>query len=157
MARVQIVVFDVGGREFGIEAKLVNGIMRAKKISIQPVPNSSDSIAGMINWRGKVSYVIDLRKKFNMEDGLLADETKIIMAYANDSIVGFLVDEVTDIVIFNSEEIEQAPSFIQQSLNQCITGIGKLEDRLIVMLDLNKLLLVEVSDPIFPGSAAKSS
>lgn len=148
MARIQIVVFEVAGREFGIDAKLVSGIMRTNKISIQTVPHSEDSIEGMINWRGKVSYVLNVRKKFKLDSQLLNEDSKIVMAYVNDSIVGFLVDEVTDIVTFNSEEIEQAPSFIQQSLNQCITGIGKLDDRLVVMLDLDKMLAASASEAV---------
>ncbi|SMC34914.1 chemotaxis protein CheW [Sporomusa malonica] len=157
MARIQMVVFDIDGREFGIDAKLVNGIMRANKVSIQTVPSSSDAIEGMINWRGKVSYVLNLRKKFKLDRQSFAEERKIMMAYANDSIVGFLVDEVTDIITFNSEEIEPAPSFIQQSLNQCITGIGKIEDRLVVMLDLDKILVSGEVDSALLGSLIVSS
>lgn len=147
MARIQMVVFDIAGREFGIDAKLVSGIMRASKVSIQTVPNSSEAIEGMISWRGKVSYVLNLRKKFQIEDKAAAtEESKIIMAYTQDAVVGFLVDEVTDIVPFNSEEIEPAPGFIQKSLNQCITGIGKLDERLVVMLDLDNMVAAGEGD-----------
>ncbi len=140
MARVQYVVFEVAGREFGIEARLVNGIIRANKVSIQMVPNSSDAVEGMINWRGKVSYVLSMRKKFRIDNAAATEDSKIIMAYANDSVIGFLVDEVTDIITFNADEIEAAPPFIQKSISQCVTGIGKMDERLVVMLNVEKLL-----------------
>jgi len=140
MARIQIVVFDIGGNEFGIEANLVYGIIRTNKVSIQRIPVSSDDIEGMISWRDKVRYVFNLGKKLKIPSQALHIESKIIMIHANELIIGCLVDEVTDIVLFNSEEIEPAPSFVEQNGNQYITGIGKVDDRLIVMLDMNKLL-----------------
>ena len=94
----------------------------------------------MINWRDKVRYVFNLRKKLQLEMSTVSNDSKIIMVHANDLIVGCLVDEVTDILLFNSEEIEPAPSFIHQSENKYVTGIGKVEERLIIMLDLDKLL-----------------
>jgi purine-binding chemotaxis protein CheW len=70
----------------------------------------------------------------------LNDDSEIIMVHANELMVGCLVDEVTDIVLFNSEELEPAPPFIQESESKFITGIGKVEERLIIMLDITKLL-----------------
>ncbi|WP_425060136.1 Chemotaxis protein CheW [Sporomusa carbonis] len=94
----------------------------------------------------KLVISINLHKKFKIEGKPSTDDSKIITAYVNNSILGFLVDEVTDIITFNSEEIEQAPSFIQRSLSQSITGIGKLDDRLVVMLDLEKTLNTEETE-----------
>jgi purine-binding chemotaxis protein CheW len=151
MARVQYVVFEVAGREFGVEAGLVNGIIRANKVSIQMVPNSSDAVEGMINWRGKVSYVLNMRKKFRIDNAAATEDSKIIMAYTNNSVVGFLVDEVTDIITFNAEEIEAAPPFIQKSISQCVTGIGKMDERLVVMLNVEKLLDSDDADLLLPA------
>lgn len=140
MARVQIVVFEIGGSEFGIEANLVHGIIRTNKVNIQCVPISSDDVEGMINWRDKIRYVFNLNKKLKLASQTLREESKIIIVHANELMVGCLVDEVTDIVPFNSEEIEPAPVFIQQADHQYITGVGRVDDRFIVMLNMDKLL-----------------
>ena len=140
MARVQIVVFEIGGNEFGIQANLVHGIIRANKVGIQCVPVAPDDVEGMMNWREKVRYVFNLSKKLKIDSQALQEERKIIMVHANELIVGCLVDEVTDILLFHSEEIEPAPLFIQQAENQYITGIGKVDERFVVMLNVDKLL-----------------
>ncbi len=140
MARVQMVVFEMNGTEFAIEAVTVHGIIRANRVSIQVVPGTLGNMEGMINWRDNVRYVFNLRKKLKLENQVINDESKIIMVQTNERIVGCLVDEVTDIVVFNSEEIEAAPSFIQEAESKFIIGIGKVEERLIVMLDMDHLL-----------------
>lgn len=140
MARVQIVVFEIDGTEFGIEASVVNGIIRTNKVHLQIVPGTLGNIEGMISWRDKVRYVFNLRNMLKLANKALHDDSKIIMVHANELMVGCLVDEVTDIVLFNSEELEPAPPFIQESESKFITGIGKVEDRLIIMLDIAKLL-----------------
>ena len=151
MARVQIVVFEIGGNEFGIQANLVHGIIRANKVAIQCVPVAPDDVEGMMNWREKVRYVFNLSKKLKIDSQALQEERKIIMVHANELIVGCLVDEVTDILVFNSEEIEDAPLFIQQGENQYITGIGKIDERFVVMLDVDQLL----SGAVIEGFSAK--
>lgn len=140
MARVQMVVFELDGNEFGIEASVVNGIIRTNKVNLQALPGTLGSMEGMISWRDKVRYVFNLHHKLKLVSEVVNNDSKIIMVHANGLMVGCLVDEVTDIVLFNSEEIEPAPPFIQDSENQFITGIGKVEDRLIIMLDIAKLL-----------------
>jgi purine-binding chemotaxis protein CheW len=140
MARVQMVVFEMNGTEFAIEAATVHGIIRANRVNIQVVPGTLGNMEGMINWRDNVRYVFNLRKKLKLENQVINDESKIIMVQTNERIVGCLVDEVTDIVVFNSEEIEAAPSFIQEAESKFIIGIGKVEERLIVMLDMDHLL-----------------
>ncbi|WP_235334085.1 chemotaxis protein CheW [Pelosinus fermentans] len=140
MARVQMVVFEMNGTEFALEAATVHGIIRANRVNIQVVPGTLGNMEGMINWRDNVRYVFNLRKKLKLENQVINDESKIIMVQTNERIVGCLVDEVTDIVVFNSEEIEAAPSFIQEAESKFIIGIGKVEERLIVMLDMDHLL-----------------
>ncbi len=140
MARVQIVVFEIDDTEFGIEASVVNGIIRTNKVHLQIVPGTLGNIEGMISWRDKVRYVFNLRNMLKLADKALHDDSKIIMVHAHELMVGCLVDEVTDIVLFNSEELEPAPSFIQASESKFITGIGKVENRLIIMLDIAALL-----------------
>ncbi|OAM96222.1 purine-binding chemotaxis protein CheW [Pelosinus fermentans] len=140
MARVQMVVFEINGTEFAIEAAIVHGIIRTNRVTIQEVPGTLGNMEGMINWREKVRYVFNLRKKLKLENQVINDETKIMMVQTNERIVGCLVDEVTDIVVFNSEEIEAAPSFIQDAESKFIIGIGKVEERLVVMLDMDHLL-----------------
>jgi len=140
MARVQIIVFEIDGREFGMEATRVSGILRAKKYDIQKIPSSAVALEGMISVRGKVHYVFNLRSVLKIEDCSIPEEGKILMVYVNNLILGCIVDEVTDILVFNSDEFEPAPSFAQGKENQYINGIGKVDERLIVMINIDALL-----------------
>lgn len=153
MARVQMIVFEIGENEFAIDAKLVNGIIRANKTHIQPVPTSSSHIDGMINWRDKVRYVFNVCKILRINNSSLVEDQKIIMVHSQELIIGCLVDEVTDILTFNSEEIETAPSFISNTdaTCKCVSGVCKVDDRLIVILDVSTLLSLpgfEVGDTL---------
>ena len=145
MARMQVLIFEIDGRKFGIDANLTSGILRGKKYTIQKLPTTSGSISGsiegMINLRGKISYIFNLRKKFKMDHVANDEESKIIMVYINELSVGCIVDEVTDIIMFDSDEFEQVPLLIREKEKQYITGIGKVQDELIIMLNLSALLI----------------
>lgn len=136
----QLVVFEIEGQEFGLDVKTVNGILQAKKFPIKKVPNTPPVIEGVINLRGQVNYIYNLRKKLNFPERPVDDETKVIMIYAGEVLVGVLVDEVTDIVKIPDEDIDETPDFITGGEDKYITGIGKLDGRLIEILDSHKLL-----------------
>ena len=145
MAISQIVIFEIDGSEYGIDALAVNGILRAQKYKIQKVPGLPSIVEGMINLRGQVNYIYNLRNKFGLPEIADKEENKFIMLNVDDHVVGCIVDEVTDIVHFNEEELQAAPA-IASSLNvSYIKGIAKVEERMIIMLDPMQLLIAEES------------
>lgn len=142
MAFIQLVTFEIGGEEYGVDINAVNGIIKSKNYKIFKAPNSSKCLEGMINLRGKINPVFNLKKKFqpNYETDDINEDSKIIIINNNDSTVGFLVDEVTDIFRINDEDIDiMSDSVIYDNLGY-IKGIGKIEDKMIFILDLIQVL-----------------
>ncbi|MCE5284850.1 MAG: chemotaxis protein CheW [Pelosinus sp.] len=138
MAAKQFVVFLVNGEEYGIEVTAVNGILRYKNYKIKKLPTVPAIIEGVINLRGKVNYIYNLNKMFAHSANAIDPESKIMMVYAAEQTVGYIVDEVTDIVHIDEADIEPAPASISSIQGEYISGIGKLDERLIIMLDIEK-------------------
>lgn len=142
MANMQLVIFEINDSEYGIDALSINGILRALKYKIQKIPGLPREIEGMINLRGQVNYIFNLRNKFGLGEMTNAEESKFIMLNINDHVVGCIVDEVTDIVHFNDEEIQPAPTISSTLALNYIRGIGKVDERMIIILDPAELLSV---------------
>jgi len=140
---IQLVIFELDNEEYGIAVSAVNGILRSSKFKIQALPGTDKSIEGMINLRGQVNYIFNLRTKFNLIDKEISLESKFIMLNAQESTIGCIVDEVTDIVKLNDEDVQAAPNFICDINANYILGIGKLEDRMIIILDPEKIFASE--------------
>lgn len=143
MASTRLVVFELNGAEYAVDALVVNGILRLKKFKVQKIPGLPKVIEGMINLRGKVNYVFNLKAKFDLPDEGLGDESKIIMLNVNDSVAGCIVDEVTDIVKVEDENLQIPPNFIASFNSRYIKSIVKVGERLIIVLDFNELLSTE--------------
>ncbi|WP_094603975.1 hypothetical protein SPSIL_044000 [Sporomusa silvacetica DSM 10669] len=141
MSRVQLVVFEMDGQEFGIDARLINGILRAKRCNIQKVPSMPKEIEGRISLRGNVIYGYNLRYKLNLENTPIKEESKIIIASTNDMPIGCIVDEIKDIVYFDDEEIERPICLETGGETQYIDGIGRVGERRIFILDFDRLLV----------------
>ncbi len=139
MANIQVVVFDMADEEFGIDVTAVNGILRLKNFKIRKLPSLPPYIEGVINLRGKVNYIYNLNRLFELPEKPIDVESKIIMVYVGEQTVGYIVDEVTDIVNIPEENIEHAASFITKIQGEYVTGVGKIDDRLIIMLDTEKI------------------
>ena len=140
---MQLVIFELENEEYGIDVSAVNGILRSSKFKIQNLPGTDKSIEGIINLRGQVNYIFNLRTKFNLTDKEISTESKFIMLNANESTIGCIVDEVTDIVKLNDEDVQPAPNFICDINANYIQGIGKLDDRMIIILDTEKIFATE--------------
>lgn len=143
MATIQLVIFEIGDSEYGIDALAVSGVLRSKKFKIQKLPGLPNTIEGMINLRGQVNYIYNLRTKFGLAALENAEESKFIMINTGTQSIGYLVDEVTDIVRFDDAELQSLPSASAgQSINY-IKGVGKVDDRMIIILDPSRLLASE--------------
>lgn len=135
---LQLVGFKVGTEEFGVDILKVQEINRMLKIT--KVPNAPDFVEGVVNLRGRIIPVIDLRKRLAIENKEHDNKTRIIVVDIQGNIVGFIVDEVNEVLRISKEIIESPPELVAQVDSDFITSVAKLEDRIIILLDLDNLL-----------------
>ncbi|MZP30514.1 chemotaxis protein CheW [Heliobacterium undosum] len=140
MAVLQLVTFELCGEEFAIDIDIVNGILKLKSYTIVKIPSASNGLEGIINLRGKAVPVFNMKKRFHYADTGVSEDSKIIALNNNGAIVGFIVDDVTDIFKLKDEDFEPLPSSITHNCDGYIKGIGKNDDRIIIILDLIKAL-----------------
>jgi purine-binding chemotaxis protein CheW len=140
MAFVQLVTFELCGEEYGIDINSINGIVKSKSYKVIKVPNSPKYLEGIINLRGRINPIFNLKKKFHMDDKTINEDSKIIIVNNEEATVGFIVDEVTDIFKLNDDDIESVPGSINGNDRAYIKGIANFEDRIILILDLIKTM-----------------
>ena len=140
MSKKQFVVFTVNSEEFGINIDRINSIERMMEIF--KVPNTPDYIEGLVNLRGKVHTVFNLRKRFGLPCPAFDDNTKIIMINEADSIVGIIVDEVKKIIKADDSEFEDAPKALSNLRDQFLSGTVKTDGGVIMLLDADRVLTV---------------
>ncbi len=133
--------FVLGNEQYGIEILKVREIIGI--MSITPIPRTPDFIKSVINLRGKVIPVIDLRLKFDMEEIEHTTETCIIVVDVKGILVGTLVDTVSEVLDIKKDEIEPAPSFGSSIDTDYILGMAKSKDSVKILLDINRVLSVE--------------
>lgn len=135
---LQLVTFSIGEEEFGVDILKVQEIIRTMEIT--KVPRAPDFVEGVINLRGKVIPIIDLRKRFGLSARGHDKHTRIIVIEINNMIVGFVVDSVSEVLRIPASTVEPPPPVVSGLESEYISGVGKLEDRLLILLDLNRLL-----------------
>jgi purine-binding chemotaxis protein CheW len=135
---MQLVTFSIGDEEFGVDILKVQEIIRMMEIT--RVPRAPDFVEGVINLRGKVIPIIDLRKRFGLVARGHDKHTRIIVIEINMMIVGFVVDSVSEVLRIPSSTVEPPPPVVSGMESEYISGVGKLEDRLLILLDLDRLL-----------------
>ncbi|HEX9059341.1 MAG TPA: chemotaxis protein CheW [Clostridia bacterium] len=138
MANQQFVIFDLNNESFGIAITQIREII--KPVEIFKVPDTPTYIEGLINLRGKVHTVFNLRKKLNLPPKEIDDTAKIIIVSFNDTPIGFVVDEVNEIIRVEDESIEPAPQSISSVNVKFISGVAKVEDKIILIFDLQNAL-----------------
>jgi purine-binding chemotaxis protein CheW len=140
---MQLVGFVIGKELFGVDILMVQEIIRETPIT--PIPNSPDFIEGVINLRGNIIPVIDLRKRLNLQDLIApAGQLWIMILNVNGRITGFIVDSVTQVLKVPSNSIKPPPDIVVSGLqSQYITGVCRIDKRLLILLDFNRILLVE--------------
>lgn len=136
----KFVVFKLENEEYGID------ILRVKEIkevlNITRVPKAAPFVKGVINLRGEVIPIVDLRKKFNLPkaENIEKKNSRIIFISMDEMNVGLMVDTSSEVLEINNEAIEEAPSAIGNIEQSYINGIGKVDQRLIILLDVAKIL-----------------
>lgn len=132
------VVFKLFNEEYGID------ILRVKEIkemmNITRIPKAAHFVRGVINLRGEVIPIVDLRKKFNLPPGEDTENTRIVIVTIDDITVGLVIDSSSEVLELSSDLIEEAPSSVGSIDQACISGIGKMNNRLIILLDVAKIL-----------------
>jgi purine-binding chemotaxis protein CheW len=142
----QLVVFAIGEEEFGIDIEHVNSI--EKMLELFKIPNTPDYIEGLVNLRGKVHTVFNLRKRFRMPCPDFTENTKIIMANTSASVIGIIVDEVKKIIKVDESEFEATPKALSNLRDKFLSGIVIAEDRVIMLLDVEKIVSAEDFAPV---------
>jgi len=135
---LQLVTFTISNEEFGLDILRVQEIIRTMEIT--RVPRAPEFVEGVINLRGKVIPIIDLRRRFGMESKKHDSQTRIIVVEIHSMIVGFVVDSVSEVLRIQSSTVEPPPAVVSGIESEYISGVGKLEDRLLILIDLDKLL-----------------
>jgi purine-binding chemotaxis protein CheW len=135
---LHIVGFQVGRETYGVPIASLHEIVRVTEIT--SVPDSPDYIEGVINLRGKIVSVIDLRKRFGTRQIANNKKNRILVVELNGRLTGLIVDAASDVLKIPADDVEAAPAVFQEGGLNCVTGLGKYKGRLIVLLDINKLL-----------------
>jgi len=140
---MQLVGFTIGAEQFGVNILMVQEIIRSTPIT--SVPNAPAFVEGVINLRGNIIPVIDLRKRLNLDPSELdAIETWIIILDIEGKITGFIVDSVTEVLKIQESGIEPPPGIIVAGLeSQYTQGVCDIGENLLIILDFNRILLVE--------------
>jgi purine-binding chemotaxis protein CheW len=141
---IQLVTFSIGEEEFGVDILKVQEIIRMMEIT--KVPKAPDFVEGVINLRGNVIPIVDLRKRFGLETRDRDKNTRTIVIEINNMIVGFIVDAVSEVLRIPADTVEPPPPVVAGLEAEYISGVGKLEDRLLILLDLDRLLSSEEVD-----------
>ena len=134
---LQLVSFHVGGEEFGLDILRVQEIIRVQQLT--RVPNSPDFVEGVINLRGKVIPVVALRKRFGLETLAQDKQTRIVVVEVKGTVLGFMVDSVSEVLRIPADTVE-APPRLGKVEREYVSGVGKLNDRLLILLDVDRLM-----------------
>lgn len=141
MAERQLVVFKLDKEEYGVE------IMQVQEISpyqnTTKVPNVPDFVDGIINLRDEIIPIVNLKKRFNMPETEITELTRLIVVNNGSRRIGFVVDDASEVLTIPEEDIEDAPPMIAGADRRYIKGIGKIGNRILIVLDLHMLFTEE--------------
>jgi purine-binding chemotaxis protein CheW len=134
---LHIIGFRVGRETYGVPITAVHEIVRVPQVTA--VPDAPDYIEGVINLRGRIVSILDLRKRFR-EPAEPGGKNRILVAESRGKLVGLIVDSASEVLKIPAAEVDPPPALLQEGTLNCVTGVGKLPGRLIILLDLERLL-----------------
>jgi purine-binding chemotaxis protein CheW len=134
---LQLVSFHIAGEEFGLNILRVQEIIRVQQLT--RVPNSPEFVDGVINLRGKVIPVIGLRKRFGLEELAHDKQTRIVVIEVKGTVLGFIVDSVSEVLRIPADTVEPPPR-LGKVEREYVSGVGKLDNRLLILLDVDRLM-----------------
>ncbi|MGI6413147.1 MAG: chemotaxis protein CheW [Syntrophomonadaceae bacterium] len=139
MDTIQVVAFRLGESTFAVDIMKVKEILKTQPVTKLPV--SDPSLLGVIKVRGKIVPVVDSRAKLGIENTDMNDDSRLLLVEKTGTTVGMLVDEVTEVLTINQEQIEKAEDIgVSIENTGCIIGVAKIEDKIMTFLDTDLLL-----------------
>src|SRR4029077_21201403 len=135
---LHIVGFVVGRETYGVPITSLHEIVRVPEITA--VPDAPDYMEGVINLRGKIVSVIDLRKRLGEKQVKSGRRNRILVVDHNGRLSGLIVDSASEVVKIPASDVEPSPTCLHEGGLNCVTGLAKYQGRLIVLLDMTKLL-----------------
>jgi purine-binding chemotaxis protein CheW len=135
---LHIVGFQVGRETYGVPITSLHEIVRVPEITA--VPDAPDYLEGVINLRGKIVSVMDLRKRFGDKQAAIKKTNRILVVEHSGRLAGLIVDSASEVLKIPADAVEAPPAMFQDGGLNCVTGLGKVAGRLIVLLDMSKLL-----------------
>lgn len=144
---LQLVSFVILDEPFAINVRYVQEIIRYQ--SIADVPNAPDHILGVINLRGQIIPVIDLKVKFGLEEKSPTGASRIVVVNVKGTVVGMVVDAVSEVIRLNADDVELPSPVISSIDSDYLKGVGKQGDKMIMLLDIEKVLAVNINTPEF--------
>lgn len=143
---VKVIVFGLSDQEYGVEVTQVKSIERLENIT--RVPRTPKFVKGIINLRGAVIPIIDLKERLDLGESGSTEQSRIIIISIGDFEVGLIVDTANDVIDVPLQSIEPAPSVIGGVRHEYLRGIAKLDNRLLILLNLNKILNADELDQL---------
>jgi purine-binding chemotaxis protein CheW len=135
---LHLVGFRIGRETFGVPINLVHEIVRVPEITA--VPDAPDYVEGVINLRGKIVSIVDLRKRFGEREIVPHKKNRILVAELDGKMVGLIVDAASEVLKIPPSEVDAPPNVFEENELHYVTGVGKLNGRLIILIDLTKIL-----------------
>ncbi len=138
----QLIIFKFGEEEFGVDILQAKEVERLEQ-EITRVPKAPSFVEGVINLRGDIVPVVELRKRFSLTMKPFTNETRIVIVEINENLVGMIVDAVIEVLKVKVSDIETAPQITKGVDSYFISGVAKIDDRLIVLLNMERALSAE--------------
>jgi len=135
---LHIVGFQVGRETYGVPITSLHEIVRVPEITA--VPDAPEYMEGVINLRGKIVSVIDLRKRLGEKKIASSRRNRILVVEHKSKLAGLIVDSASEVLKIPAADVEASPTTLQEGRSNCVTGLGKYQGRLIVLLDMSRLL-----------------
>ena len=135
---VQVVGFRIGNETYGVRISAVREIVRVPEITA--VPNAPEAVEGVINLRGKIIPVLDLRKRFGQTNIQADKKNRILVVELENRLLGLIVNSASEVLKIPPSDIEAPGSMLAETESGYVTGVGKLGGRLVILLDIAKLL-----------------
>jgi len=143
----QLVVFRLGKEEYGVDIAKVQEIVRIQEIT--RIPQAPSFVEGIVNLRGKIIPIVDLKKRFNLEGEEVSERDKrVIVVNVSNQTIGIVVDSVSEIIRISREDIEPPPPIVAGIEAAYIEGVGKIDKRLIILLNIEKILTEKEKEEI---------
>lgn len=142
----KVIVFQLEDEEYAIPVDSVGSIERV--LPITRVPRTAPYVKGVINLRGVVTPVIDLKQKLKNKPTTFDDETRIIIVNVKEVTVGLIVDSANDVIDIKRDKVEPSPETIGKEVKEFIEGVVKMDNRLFILLDLEKVLFEEEREEV---------